>query len=378
MKILLIAPVGFATSNENPNAIHGGYGNCSIGILRVLLGLKNEKIIDDVQVVDTASKNIQIPLDDDFDIAILNYPPSVFSTNPQVANSLKVILSKAKRKYYHIVWETEPLPRSFVSIFNNDFFDGFLAPSYWGIEQIKKETKKEVFYFPHFIDEKDWSLADMSIKEKEKIFTVLFIGQNTIRKGINDAVVSFARALGDKKDCQLLLKLTKASQLEIPIANNIHSLLHLNQTNKKAKIDYIDANISNEEIGELYDLSSLLLFCSRSEGFGMPAAEAMLQGLPVLYTNFSSLPDVCKSKVNIGVSATVDEAYGMITYGYEKGTHYGIPRISELMNALEFYYSKWKEDKKLYYEAASINRQIIIDRFSYEIIKNYYKKLLFG
>jgi glycosyltransferase involved in cell wall biosynthesis len=376
MKILLCAPVGF-NSSINVQAIHSGYGNASMGILRVLLGLKNEKIIDDVQVVDTASTQMQIPVESNFDLAILNYPPTQASTNAQIANTIKMIMSKAKRKYYHLVWETEPLPRSFKPIFDNDFFDGFLAPSHWGVEQIKKETKKEVFYFPHFVDENDWSLLDISKKENEKIFTVLFIGQNTIRKGIQDAVISFSRALGDKKDCQLLLKLTKASQFEIPIPNNLHLLIHLNQTNMKAKVDYIDANISNQELGELYDVSSLLLFCSRAEGFGLPCCEAMLQGLPILYTNFSALPDVCQSRVNVGVDATIDEAHGMAIYGYEKGTSYGIPRMRQLIDALEFYYSKWKENKKLYYEASSINRDLIIQRFSYNTIKEYYKKLIF-
>lgn len=374
MKILFIAPIGFATSSKQVQAIHAGYGNASFGILFLLDCLKKEGIISELEVVDTSNANMKIPADNDFDVAIMNYPPTQFSQNTQVNKALKAILSKAKKKYYHIVWETEPLPLNFSTIFEDDFFDGFFAPSEWGMKQIEEKTNKPVFYLPHFVPESDWNLIDINKKINEKLFTVLFLGQNTIRKGIRDAVIGFARALGNKPDCNLLLKLTVASPMEIPIQPQINSLLRLNQTNLKAKVDYIDADISNEELGSLYELSSLFLFCSRGEGFGLPAAEAMLQGLPVIYTNFSACPEVCISPVNTGVSAFIDEAHSMSIYGYEKGLKYGIPKISDIVQALEFYYFKWKEDKQKYYETCRINRDIIIQKFSYEPVRKHYLK----
>lgn len=374
MRVLLVAPVGFTSSNNAP-AIHGGYGNASFGMLQVLDGLKKEGVISELKVLDTSKNNFSVPKEE-FDVAILNFPPSQFSLNTPITTALKKILEKAKKKYYHIVWETQPFPKKFKTIFEDSFFDGYLAPSQWGMELFKGETDKPVYYFPHFLNESDWNLVNFEKKSQEKIFTVLFIGQNTIRKGVQDAVISFARALGDKEDCQLLLKLTVASDMEIPIAHKLQSLLLLNQPNLKAQINYIDTDLSNKELGDLYDNCSLFLFCSRGEGFGLPAAEAMLQGLPVIYTNFSACPDVCDSPVNVAISATIDDAHSMAIYGYEKDTYYGVPKISEIIKALEFYYYKWKEDKAKYYEASQMNRDLIIQRFSYNTVKEHFKKVL--
>ena len=51
--------------------------------------------------------------------------------------------------------------------------------------------------------------------------------------------------------------------------------------------------VSDEDLPKLYNLSSLFLFASLYEGFGLPALEAMACGCPVLSSNITSLPEVC-------------------------------------------------------------------------------------
>ena len=50
--------------------------------------------------------------------------------------------------------------------------------------------------------------------------------------------------------------------------------------------------ISDEELAKVYNLASLFVYPSFYEGFGLPVAEAMACGVPVLTSNASSMPEV--------------------------------------------------------------------------------------
>ena len=50
--------------------------------------------------------------------------------------------------------------------------------------------------------------------------------------------------------------------------------------------------VDDAQLGPLYTGASALLLLSRSEGFGLPALEAMAHGCPVIAANASSLPEV--------------------------------------------------------------------------------------
>ncbi len=52
-------------------------------------------------------------------------------------------------------------------------------------------------------------------------------------------------------------------------------------------------HVSSEEMEELLNKASLLVFPSFYEGFGLPPLEGMAHGCPVVVSNVSSLPEVC-------------------------------------------------------------------------------------
>jgi glycosyltransferase involved in cell wall biosynthesis len=59
----------------------------------------------------------------------------------------------------------------------------------------------------------------------------------------------------------------------------------------RASVKFI-ADPTDAQIAELYRHASLYLFPSRIEGFGLPALEAMQEGLPVAAARTSSLPEI--------------------------------------------------------------------------------------
>lgn len=58
--------------------------------------------------------------------------------------------------------------------------------------------------------------------------------------------------------------------------------------NRYIKKDFV----TNEELNEIYNESSFLLYTSLYEGFGLPVIEAQAAGCPVVCCNVSSLPEV--------------------------------------------------------------------------------------
>jgi len=362
---MLNKKVLFLASLPGDSSSKDGYINAAEGIRRVLVSLN----IKDLKII-----NLGLPVnpkefpDHEYDVAYLICNPYIFP-QPTFQAHIMPILRMAKKVYMQIVWELNDFPVSWQWMWGYLGIDGFITPSHFLENMIKSKTKKPVFYIPHFIDTSVYKFIDLEKKSKEEKFTVLNIGQWTERKGNEDAVVAFARALGDKPDCQLIMKYSKMSQVEIDPEAVIRSLVKRNCLILNADIFVNEQVNTPDELVALYQKTSVLLFSSRGEGFGLPPAEIMSCGIPVIYTDFSSLPEVCWATGNIPVGFTEDEARGMAHFGYEKGLQYAIPNMSELINALEMKYALWKESKEKYYVDAMDRRQVIEMNYGTESLK---------
>jgi hypothetical protein len=123
-------------------------------------------------------------------------------------------------------------------------------------------------------------------------------------------------------------------------------------------------------------MSSLLLFPSRGEGFGLPVAESMSAGIPVIYTNWSSTPEIAEADGNIPIDFHLDEAEGMFHHGYEIGSKYAIPSIGSCMAALRTKYKEWCDDREAYYSKVVHHRGIIDEKFGYDSVSSFLEKAI--
>jgi len=114
---------------------------------------------------------------------------------------------------------------------------------------------------------------------------LLYIGALDLpRKNLKTLLSAFAKITAKKPQLDLILighsyNKERLKQLLIPhesIANRIH----------------IFQNISNKDLPLFYNLAKLFIFPSLYEGFGLPPAEAMACGTPVITSNATSLPEV--------------------------------------------------------------------------------------
>lgn len=348
-----------------------GYGNAACGIASVLVRMRQQGRIDLLEIFDfsapTAIRNSP------FDVTIIMASPVTIAHSLKESGSFVSLLMKSKRAYLSVVWEASPLPQAWAPLWESSALTGFLGPSGFICEMLSQATRKPVHYFPHFVDVNEIPLNAASW---DGGFTVLFVGQNTERKGIREAVIAFARALGDKEDARLILKYHQMSDKEMPVDSLVRSLVACNVISPAARIYSNSDSLEREELLSLYKSASAFLFPSRGEGFGLPPAEAMSAGLPVIYTDWSSLSEVCASPVNCPVEYTLDEAHSMAHFFYESGSRWAVPKISSLINGLSILYSSWKRDPLLYFDSGLNNRRLIDKRYGYEAVSACIEKIL--
>lgn len=356
MKLIHIIPFNEYSAKD------AGYGNAATMMCKVYDNLvENDKV--EIARNTTFTELVKDDSSDTYDIGIIVFNPYSLIGQPSIMKQIAQVKPRINKLLLSVVWETTPLPPKWKEVFDSDLFDGFVTPSFFVLNNVKKMTDKPVFYYPHYIDSSRFTVQDLELRKKEKEFNVLFIGQNTKRKGLEDAVISFTRALHDKEDARLVVKHHAISRTEMDPEGVIVQLSQLNFRPINSRIFSIKDNMNQEEMNLLYQMASVIICPSRGEGFGLPAAEGMASGLPVIYTDWSALPEICNGGNNYPVGYTLDEAYSMFQHGYDVGLHYAVPKVKDLMSSLIECYDKWKTDREAYYMGAEKNRDIIISRF---------------
>lgn len=112
------------------------------------------------------------------------------------------------------------------------------------------------------------------------------------RKGADLLVDAFCAEFGEDPDWELVIKTfpNPHNKIEYHVAKKGDGV------NYPKNIKIINKSVTPDEISALYKDAIALVAPSRGEGFGLPFAEAMLYGLPVVTTGFSGQTDFCNDQ----------------------------------------------------------------------------------
>lgn len=137
----------------------------------------------------------------------------------------------------------------------------------------------------HILQHKAKAIIDYVLP---KGFKLLHISSCFPRKGIDILLEVFKKLINDGISISLVIKTFPNPH------NNILLLLEKLPLHVRKHIVLINKDLELSHINYLYQNCDCLIAPSRGEGFGLPAAEAMLFGMPVITTAFGGQIDFCK------------------------------------------------------------------------------------
>ncbi len=132
------------------------------------------------------------------------------------------------------------------------------------------------------------SAPPLRLQARSVVF--LFVGEFTHRKGVDLAVRAFARAFTGRDDVTLVLKTWSSRLPPERVEAWVHERMR-EATNDPPHVQFFHSMLPDSLLPSLYTASTALIMPSRSEGFGLPGAEAQACGVPVIATGLTGMAD---------------------------------------------------------------------------------------
>ena len=138
--------------------------------------------------------------------------------------------------------------------------------------------------------------------ETDKRFKFLFVGGTLYRKGIDLLLKAYYEAFDPAEDVCLVIKDMGANSF-YRNQNAREGIEQLQADPNCAEILYRSDSLRGIDIPGLYTAADALVHPYRGEGFGLPVAEAMACGLPVVVTSGGATDDFCPHDLVYGIPA---------------------------------------------------------------------------
>ncbi len=194
-------------------------------------------------------------------------------------------------------WEMSQLPTEFVELFNQA--DEIWTPSTFCRSVFVRSGVKEdkVQVIPNGVDPAIFTPAgEVPELPTAKRFKFLYVGGTTYRKGFDLLLEAYVRAFTASDDVCLVVKdCGTRSYYQGQTAEEL--IAKIRSTPNTPEILYTDADLSEEQMAQLYRACDVFVAPYRGEGFCMPALEAMACGLPVIVTAGGGTDDFADEEV---------------------------------------------------------------------------------
>ncbi len=242
------------------------------------------------------------------------------------------------------MFELENIPEDWKESFR--YVNEVWTPSEFASNAFRKHSPVPVYTMPYGISalpDSTLTRRDFSLPEGKFLFLMMFdSGSTSERKNPKDAIHAFRRAFENREEAALVIKVNNASQEDLAKLKGwlegLENVYLLQGTYPKSKVY------------SLISLCDAFVSLHRSEGFGLPMAEAMLLKTPCIATNYSANQDFMSNQTACLVDAQMVEVALEDHPVYTKGNYWAQPDVeqaAEYMRRLaadQAYYASIREN----------------------------------
>jgi len=189
-------------------------------------------------------------------------------------------------------WEESGFPQKYVDDFNREL-DGITVMSTY-VEKVLINNGVRVPISPvgvgtdHILRLQPKRIT----KNLGSTFKFLHISSGFPRKGVDILLSAYVRAFSKNDNVSLILK--TFPNIHNDVEDQVKKIrLHNPDC---GEIILINQDLEYEYLIDLYNQCDVLVAPSRGEGFGLPVAEAMLLGVPVITTGYGGQTDFCNNE----------------------------------------------------------------------------------
>lgn len=218
---------------------------------------------------------------------------SIYHLNPSML--LPGIIRSGLSRYYrsynigYWAWELECLPDEWIEAIR--FMNAILVPSRFCQAVVQHYTSKPVLVVPHPVQEVMVPAAPAAGDAgRFRVLSIFRFGSSFERKNPIALVRAFRAAFGDEDAVRLVLKTSYGDRYPSDKAQLMR------EVGDGRNIDVIDEVWEEKRISALIQSADVYASLHRSEGFGLPIAEAIMLERPVIATNWSGNTDFCSAE----------------------------------------------------------------------------------
>jgi glycosyltransferase involved in cell wall biosynthesis len=208
----------------------------------------------------------------------------IFHLNPPELLAALACLGPAQLvgpRYGYWAWELPRAPERWLK--DGALVDEIWAPSRYTADALAGAAAP-VRVVPHPLFIEDYSGIEPAPRRAAFQAVALFdFNSSSARKNPEGAIEAFRRAFGDDPGCELTIKTQNGQAFP--------DLLAALRTRAPANVRVLDETWPYAQVQQLIAGADVLVSLHRAEGFGLPPAEAMAMGVPVLATAFSGVMD---------------------------------------------------------------------------------------
>jgi glycosyltransferase involved in cell wall biosynthesis len=147
------------------------------------------------------------------------------------------------------------------------------------------------------------------------------------RKNPWGLVTAFQRAFPGRDDVRLVIKATNGNLNHAAVERLRYAI------GDDSRIELLERYLSVDELNDLYAHSDAYVSLHRSEGFGLTVAEAMVRGMPVIATDYSSTTEFFDSDVGWPIPYELTEV-GPGWHPYQADAVWADPDLDEAAKAM--------------------------------------------